>query len=57
MVLKAEGLLIKILTAVVNRSRNVADGMSKGVNFLMKKNKIDVITGYGKLLPDKNICC
>src|SRR5438045_5943696 len=29
--------------AVVNRSRGVADGMSKGVAFLMKKNKIDVI--------------
>jgi dihydrolipoamide dehydrogenase len=34
---------------VVNRSRTVADGMSKGVQFLMKKNKIDVITGSGKL--------
>src|SRR6267154_624458 len=30
-------------------SRGVADGMSKGVQFLMKKNKIDVITGFGKL--------
>src|SRR4030042_5089745 len=29
--------------AIVKRSRNVADGMSKGVQFLMKKNKIDVI--------------
>ncbi len=35
--------------AVVKRSRNVADGMSKGVQFLMKKNKIDVIMGFGKL--------
>jgi dihydrolipoamide dehydrogenase len=35
--------------AVVKRSRNVADGMSKGIQFLMKKNKIDVIMGYGKL--------
>src|SRR3984885_14792657 len=35
--------------AVVKRSRGVADGMSKGVQFLMKKNKIDVITGTGKL--------
>ena len=32
---------------VVDRSRGVADGMSKGVQFLMKKNKIDVIEGYG----------
>mgnify|MGYP001266290815 FL=1 len=35
--------------AVVGRSRGVADKMSKGVNFLMKKNKIDVIMGYGKV--------
>jgi dihydrolipoamide dehydrogenase len=35
--------------AVIKRSRNVADGMSKGVQFLMRKNKIDVINGFGKL--------
>jgi dihydrolipoamide dehydrogenase len=35
--------------SVIKRSRGVADGMSKGVQFLMKKNKIDVITGTGKL--------
>ena len=40
-------------TKVVKRSRNVASGMSKGVNFLMKKNKIDVLKGYGKLKKDK----
>ena len=39
--------------AVVNRSRNVAGGMSKGVNFLMKKNKIEVLKGYGKVKPGK----
>jgi dihydrolipoamide dehydrogenase len=33
--------------AVVKRSRDVADGMSKGVQFLMKKNKIDIINGTG----------
>jgi dihydrolipoamide dehydrogenase len=36
-------------TAVVKRSRGVADKMSKGVQFLMKKNKIDVVMGYGKI--------
>lgn len=41
--------------AVVKRSRGVADGMSKGVQFLMKKNKIDVIDGFGKLKPGKKI--
>src|SRR6478609_2139870 len=35
--------------SVIKRSRGVADGMSKGVQFLMKKNKIDVIIGYGIL--------
>jgi len=35
--------------AMIKRSRGVADGMSKGVQFLMRKNKIDVITGTGKL--------
>lgn len=34
---------------VVKRSRGVAEGMSKGIAFLMKKNKIDVIMGTGKL--------
>lgn len=32
-------------SAIVKRSRGVADGMSKGIQFLMKKNKIDVILG------------
>ena len=40
---------------VVKRSRSVADGMSKGVTFLMKKNKIDVINGYGKVSPNKKV--
>jgi dihydrolipoamide dehydrogenase len=45
----------KDFDAVVNRSRNVAAGMSKGVQFLMKKNKIDVIEGHGKVLARKRI--
>ena len=36
--------------AVVQRSRGVADGMSKGVTFLLKKNKVEVVSGTGKLL-------
>ena len=42
-------------TGMVNRSRGVADGMSKGVTFLMKKNNIDVIMGEGKLMPGKKL--
>jgi len=36
--------------AMVARSRSVAEGMSKGVQFLLKKNKIEVIKGFGKLI-------
>ena len=45
----------KDFTKVVERSRGIADGMSKGVRFLMKKNKIDVIDGYGTLKPGKKV--
>jgi dihydrolipoamide dehydrogenase len=40
----------KDFPAIIKRSRNVADKMSKGVQFLMKKNKIDVIMGYAKIV-------
>ncbi|HEX4888442.1 MAG TPA: dihydrolipoyl dehydrogenase [Luteibaculaceae bacterium] len=40
---------------VVKRSRTVATGMSGGVQFLMKKNKIDVHMGFGKLKPGKKV--
>lgn len=40
---------------VIERSRDVASGMSKGVQFLMKKNKIDVVQGTGKLKPGKKV--
>lgn len=42
-------------SAVVKRSRDVAEGMSKGVQFLMKKNKIDVIMGTAKVKAGKKI--
>ena len=42
-------------SAVVKRSRSVAEKMSGGVQFLMKKNKIDVIMGAGKVKPGKTI--
>jgi dihydrolipoamide dehydrogenase len=41
--------------AVVKRSRDVAEGMSKGVQFLMKKNKIDVIMGTAKVKAGKKV--
>ncbi len=42
-------------SAMVKRSRDVADGMSKGIQFLFKKNKIDTIQGFGKILPGKKV--
>jgi dihydrolipoamide dehydrogenase len=41
--------------SIVKRSRGVAEKMSKGIEFLMKKNKIDVVMGEGKLLPGKKL--
>ena len=52
--LKAESI-DKDFTAVVTRSRNIANGMSKGVQFLMKKNKIDIIDGFGKIKTGKKV--
>ena len=42
-------------TDVINRSRNTASNMSKGINFLMKKNKITVINGFAKLDSNKTV--
>lgn len=41
--------------AMVKRSRGVADGMSKGIQFLFKKNKIDILAGNGKITRDKKV--
>lgn len=57
----AEDYGIKVGSAKVDfdgmiaRSRGVADGMSKGINFLFRKNKIDTINGTGKLLRGKKV--
>ncbi|HRO76930.1 MAG TPA: FAD-dependent oxidoreductase, partial [Crocinitomicaceae bacterium] len=39
--------------AVIERSRGVANGMSQGIQFLMKKNKVDIIKGFGKVKAGK----
>jgi dihydrolipoamide dehydrogenase len=41
--------------AMVKRSRGVADGMSKGIQFLFKKNKIETIAGFGKLAGKNSV--
>lgn len=42
-------------SAIIKRSRDVADGMSKGIQFLMKKNKIEVLSGTGNVLTGKRV--
>ena len=57
----AEDFCIKVskydkdFNAVVNRSRDVANGMSGGVQFLMKKNKITVLNGFGTVQAGKKV--
>ena len=47
--IKLDGTAVPDFGKVVDRSRTVAEGMSKGIEFLFKKNKIEVINGTGKL--------
>lgn len=53
------GITIKDASAdfpsIIGRSRDVANGMSNGIQFLMKKNKIEVIMGTAKVLPGKKV--
>lgn len=41
--------------AIVKRSRTVAETMSKGVQFLLKKNNVEVIAGFGKIVKDHKV--
>lgn len=41
--------------SIIKRSRSVAEGMNKGIQFLMQKNKIDIVKGYGKVKPGRRI--
>ncbi len=50
-----EGTATADLAEMVKRSRGVADGMSKGIQFLLKKNKVDHIQGFGKIKPGKKV--
>ncbi len=43
------------LSSMVKRSRQVAEGMSKGVQYLFKKNKIELLAGTGKILPGRKM--
>ena len=58
---KAESYGIRIgkpeieFESIIQRSRDVADRMSKGISYLFKKNQIDVIKGFGKINGDKKL--
>ncbi len=52
---KIEGEIKADFESMVKRSRSVAEGMSKGVQFLFKKNNIEVINGFAKIKPGKKV--
>jgi dihydrolipoamide dehydrogenase len=52
---KIAGAIEADFDAIVHRSRGVADGMSKGIQYLFKKNKIELIAGFGKVKPGKKV--
>ena len=53
--IQIEGTATANFEAVIKRSRTVAEMMSKGVQFLLKKNNVEVIAGFGKVLPGKKV--
>lgn len=53
--IKIEGTISPDFPAVIQRSRTVAETMSKGVQFLLKKNNVTVIEGFGKIKKDKTV--
>lgn len=53
--IKIAGEIEADFEAIVKRSRGVADNMSNGIQFLFKKNKVDLIQGFGKVKPGKKV--
>jgi dihydrolipoamide dehydrogenase len=53
--IKIEGCIAPDFDAVIKRSRGVSEIMSKGVQFLLKKNNITVIEGFGKIEKEKTV--
>lgn len=52
---KVEGTVKPDFSAMVKRSREVAEGMSKGIRYLFKKNKVETIKGFGKLASKNTV--
>ena len=53
--IELEGEVRPDFEAIIRRSRGVAESMSKGIQFLFKKNNIDIINGHGKVFPNKKV--
>jgi dihydrolipoamide dehydrogenase len=53
--IKLEGTVAPDFPSMISRSREVADAMSRGVQFLFRKNKVDTIEGFGRLTADKKV--
>ena len=53
--INVEGEVKADMEAVVRRSRGVADNMSKGVQYLFKKNNVELIAGFGSLTADRKV--
>jgi dihydrolipoamide dehydrogenase len=52
---KVEGTVTPDFEGMIKRSRDVANGMSNGVQFLFKKNKVELIKGHGRINPGKKV--
>jgi len=50
-----EGSIRPDFANIIKRSRDVAENMSKGIQFLCKKNKIDIINGYGQIAKNNKV--
>lgn len=50
-----EGTVKADMESVVKRSRGVAEGMSKGIQYLFKKNNVEMINGFGSLTAEKKV--
>jgi len=53
--IKVEGTITPDFEAVIKRSRYVSEMMSKGIQFLLKKNNVEVIDGFGKIEKEKTV--
>lgn len=53
--IKVSGEIVPDFNSIVARSRTIADGMSRGVQFLFRKNKVEYIRGFGRLAGNNQV--